>query len=138
VARLDALDFWLGSWSVALRDGTAAGRNTIARALDGVAVREHWRGSDGVEGESLFYFDPAAQVWRQVWVMPGCIKEKRLVRSEGRERVFAGTACIAGRSFPDRTTLVANGDGTVSQLIEHSLDGGRTWRASFDAVYTRA
>ena len=135
---LDALDFWLGRWNVALRDGTPAGANTIERVLGGFAVLENWRGMESGEGKSLFYFDPAGRSWRQVWVMPGCVKEKELVDATAERVVFAGTAFVEGRSFPDRTTLTARDDGTVTQLIEHSLDDGATWLTSFDAVYTRA
>jgi hypothetical protein len=138
MADLDALDFWLGGWNVALRDGTPAGTNLLERALSGYAVFEHWRGADGGEGESFFYFDPANRTWRQVWVMAGCAKEKQLVAGGADELVFAGTAFVAGRSFLDRTTLAPAPDGTVTQRIEQSLDGGRTWQTSFDAVYSRA
>jgi hypothetical protein len=38
----------------------------------------------------------------------------------------------------DRTTLRRLDDGSVSQVIEHSSDGGTTWIKAYDAVYRRA
>jgi hypothetical protein len=135
--HLGVLDFWLGRWSVRTRDGEAAGVDLVERALAGYAVLEHWRNVAGVEGKSLFYYDVAAATWMQLWVMQGFAKRKELVFAEpGRVR-FDGQAFLEGGAIPDRTTLAAEKDGTVSQLIEHSLDGGATWETSFDAVYER-
>jgi hypothetical protein len=134
---LAVLDFWLGRWSVRTRDGGRAGTNLVERALDGYAVLEHWRDVNGVEGKSLFYFDRAAGTWQQLWVHEGWVKRKALVAAgPGRVR-FEGEAVGPGGRYPDRTTLTALPDGTVSQLIEHSRDGGATWEASFDAIYER-
>lgn len=132
---LAVLDFWIGRWSVWTRDGERAGSNRIERALGGYALLEHWRGTAGDEGKSIFFFDRSAGGWRQVWVMDGCVKEKTLELAERGCVRFAGTAFVGGRRFPDRTTLTALEDGTVAQLIEQSLDGGATWIASFDAIY---
>ena len=135
---LNALDFWLGSWTVRDRvTGEHAGENLVERVLDGYAILEHWRGAGGIDGKSLFYWDRQAETWRQVWVARGSVKEKSLAdTAPGRAR-FEGVAHVGGRTIPDRTTLTALDDGSVMQLIEHSLDGGATWIASFDALYVR-
>jgi len=134
---LAVLDFWIGRWSVRTRDGERAGTNHVERVLDGYALLEHWRGAAGDEGKSLFYFDRSAGGWRQVWVMDGYVKEKALELAEPGRARFAGTAFVDGLRFPDRTTLTARADGSVGQLIEHSLDGGESWKTSFDAIYER-
>ena len=135
---LAVLDFWVGRWSVRTRDGEHAGVDVVERALGGRAFLEHWRGADGGEGESLFFLDGHAGTWRQVWATADHHKEKTLELAEpGRVR-FAGTLHAGGRVTPDRTTLTALPDGRVGQLIEHSLDGGATWLASFDAIYERS
>lgn len=130
------LDFWIGRWSVRSRQsGEHAGIDVVERACAGFAVLEHWQSARGGDGESLFYYDVAARAWKQVWVMQGAVKRKELVLAEpGRVR-FEGHAFAEGDVFPDRTTLTAVPDGTVVQVIEHSLDGGTTWETSFDAVY---
>lgn len=136
-AHADALDFWLGSWDVRNPDGSVAGTNLIESVLDGTAVLEHWRGVDGGEGMSFFYFDPLAQSWKQVWVTSTYVKEKVLVSATTEGVRFEGHAFTEDRRFPDRTTLTFLPGGGVRQLIEHSLDEGATWTASFDAVYLR-
>ena len=135
--ELTVLDFWLGEWSVRTRDGAPAGTNLVERILGGHAVLEHWRSAAGEEGKSLFYLDRSAGTWKQVWVMEGYVKEKALVLAGPGRADFAGFAFVDGVRFPDRTALRLLADGRVSQLIEHSLDEGATWRTSFDALYER-
>jgi hypothetical protein len=136
-ARVDALDFWLGSWDVRNMDGSIAGTNIIESALDGHVVLEHWRSADGGEGKSLFYYEPSGRTWNQVWVTSAYVKEKVLVTATDDSLRFEGYVLVDGRKLPDRTTLTLLRGGDVRQLIEHSLDGGATWVASFDAVYQR-
>jgi hypothetical protein len=135
---LSALDFWLGRWHVRTINGVLAGTNHVERVLEGYAILEHWRDVTGAEGKSLFFFDRAASTWRQVWVMQGHVKEKALVEAEAGRVRFEGHALLGEARIPDRTTLYARPDGTVSQRIEHSRDGGATWIVSFDAVYAPA
>ena len=140
-----ALDFWAGDWTVAdTRTHERAGSNRLERVAKGYAFIERWTGAQGDEGTSLFYLDPRACTWRQTWVtdrpeLPGGLKHKELVAisPDGTVR-FQGA--YPGRRFPfvlDRTTLTPRRDGTLRQVIEVSGDGGRTWHAGFDAVYTR-
>jgi hypothetical protein len=66
----DALDFWLGDWTVSWPDGV--GRNRIRRILGGPVIEEVFE-STSTEGEtllgrSLSVRDNADGVWRQTWV----------------------------------------------------------------------
>lgn len=133
--RMHALDFWLGQWDV-LQEGKLVGRNTVESTLDGCAVLEHWRDVQGGEGTSLFYYDQRSDVWKQVWITDraleaGGTKEK----VEQKEYTSAGRIRFQGM---DRTTLDWLQDGTVRQLIERPIDGGKTWRTTFDAIYQRS
>lgn len=137
----DALDFWVGEWSVQV-DGAQVGRNRIAPILGGCALVEEWVDASGGEGRSLFYRIPALGEWRQVWVtpsalQPGGVKEKREVEAPDATSVrFQGSIPLAnGGSYLDRTTLTPLEGGRVRQHIEISTDGGTTWRTTFDAVY---
>jgi hypothetical protein len=135
-----ALDFWIGSWDVRLNDGTRAGVDVVEKSMDGCVVLEHWTDVRQNTGESFFYYHPAAKVWKQVWVVgTGLVKEKQTVAAPQPRAVrFAGlTLRPDGRSIADRTTLLPQPDGTVRQIIEQSLDDGRTWQTTFDAIYTR-
>jgi hypothetical protein len=135
------LDFWVGEWNVYSGD-VKAGENRIEKILDGCAVAEFWVGEGGGEGQSLFYVDTDGQ-WQQVWVTawaanPGGVKEKTNVESDAASVRFQGEIShpVHGR-YLDRTTLTPNKDGTVRQLIEVSVDGGKSWRTTFDAVYKK-
>lgn len=135
------LDFWIGEWIVYSGD-VKAGENRIEKILDGCAVAEFWVGEGGGEGQSLFYVDTDGR-WQQVWVTawaanPGGVKEKTHIESDAGSVRFQGEIShpVHGR-YLDRTTLTPNSDGTVRQLIEVSVDGGGSWRTTFDAIYKR-
>lgn len=135
------LDFWLGDWVVE-SGGQLVGTNRIAPVLGGCAVEEQWTAADGGQGHSLFYYLPALDQWRQVWVTSdaarlGGVKEKREVeRLRGGGLRFQGEIPVAGGgSYLDRTTLTPLDGGRVRQVIEVSQDGGATWRTTFDGVY---
>ena len=139
-----ALDFWLGVWEVSGPDGTTVGTNRITATLGGCAVQEHWTGTDGVEGRSLFYLHSWLGQWRQVWItahpqQPGAVKEKRQVmRFEGPGIRFRGEIMVSPEHYvQDRTTLTPLPDGRVHQLIQWSNDDGRTWQTSFEGWYRR-
>ena len=135
-----SLDFWLGRWTVLSPDGDALGENEIVALLGGAAVVERWRGADGGEGMSLFYYDRRGAMWKQVWVTDTWThKEKQLVdrRADGG-LVFQGAIRARdGTEYLDRTTLTPLSDGRVRQVIETSVDGGGTWRLGFDGRYAR-
>lgn len=142
VPGFHALDFWLGEWEVRIGD-RLAGSNRISPILDGCAVREEWTGASGGRGESLFYYLPATDEWKQVWVTAratasGGVKEKRLVeRLDDGSLRFQGTiATPDGGSYLDRTTLTPLEGDHVRQVIEVSRDG-EEWTSVFDAIYAR-
>ncbi|MDH3495231.1 MAG: hypothetical protein OER21_00500 [Gemmatimonadota bacterium] len=135
------LDFWVGTWTV-WSGPTQVGTNRITKILQGCAITEEWRSASGGEGRSLFYVPPGARHWQQVWVTggalaPGGTKEKRQRTDSlpGGAIRFEGLIRHGEREWLDRTTLTPNADGTVRQVIEISVDGGATWRPTFDAVY---
>jgi hypothetical protein len=136
------LDFWLGDWDVYVGD-TLAGSNHIEKILDGCAVTEDWTSASGSRGHSLFYYLPADQSWKQVWVTGnalsrGGVKEKTLIESTQNSVRFQGEIRLAGGGgYLDRTTLTSLENGEVRQLIEISTDGGKEWRAMFDGRYVR-
>jgi len=136
------LDFWLGDWDVFIGD-QKVGDNHIAKIVDGCAITEDWRAANGARGHSLFYYLPAEQSWKQVWVTGtalsrGGVKEKTMTERMENAVRFQGEIKVAGGdSYLDRTTLTSLENGDVRQLIEVSTDGGGVWLAVFDARYVR-
>ncbi len=144
VAGFQVLDFWVGEWTVVDAEGTAQGVNRIEKILEGCALLEHWTGSEGSEGKSLFYYMPATDQWKQVWVTQqatrtGGLKEKQLIETfdDGGVRFQGEIPIDATRTYLDRTTLTPLSDGRVHQVIEYSTDSGQTWNMAFDAFYVR-
>jgi sugar lactone lactonase YvrE len=137
------LDFWVGDWEVFV-GAQKVGDDRVAKTLNGCAITESWTASNGGQGFSLFYVDPAESRWKQAWVTgralaPGGVKEKRLIETlpGGGVRFEGAVRDTTGQEWLDRTTLVPQPDGSVGQRIEVSKDDGATWEPTFDAVYRR-
>jgi len=138
------LDFWVGNWDVFETNDkgavSKAGTDLVEKVLDGCAIVENWRSVQGFEGKSLFYYRPVQKDWKQVWVTDsGPIKEKALILEspEGGVRFQGELPRQSGGTYLDRTTLTPLEGGRVHQVIEFSLDGGKTWKTMFDAEYRR-
>ena len=137
-ARFAALDFWLGDWDVTNAQGHKVGENSIARIATGCAVRESWTGLYGPNGQSLSFFDPSTDAWRQSWVSDGggLTLFDTGAAKDGRF-VFEGDAVgVDGTVQGSRMTLVPNDDGTVTQIGERAKDGD-AWMEVFRLTYTR-
>lgn len=135
-----ALDFWVGDWTVWVGE-QQVGANRIVKVQGSCAIEEHWSDARGGTGQSLFYYIPWTEEWKQVWVTPGArgtggVKEKRQIDAPAGAVRFQGTVVAAdGTGYLDRTTLTPLDGGRVRQHIEISADGGTTWRTTFDAIY---
>ena len=134
-----ALDFWVGNWEV-FEGTTKSGENSIVKILNGCAIVENWKDVQNNQGKSFFYLLPVAGHWKQVWVQDdGFVKEKEVVSDVIENGIrFQGLMKLKnGTHYLDRTTLIKINADRVRQLIEVSSDEGKTWRATFDAVYVR-
>lgn len=131
-----ALDFWVGAWEVVDPDGKLLGINTIQKAENGFLLTETWSSQDGGSGSSVNFFDPADNMWHQIWVD----SRGSVIRFAGNVHdgamVMNGTSVDAsGKSRSMRMTLTPQDDKTVRQHLEQSTDGGNTWATVFQGTY---
>ena len=131
----DALDFWIGDWSVAWPDGS--GTNSIRRILENRVVEEVFECRDA-DGSTLLGRSLSVRggdgVWRQTWV-----------DSSGTYLDFVG-ADVDGRISFQRT----DPEGTRQRMVwldvtadafrwewQRSTDGGDTWTVMWPLDYRR-
>ncbi|MBK6489651.1 MAG: hypothetical protein IPF98_22980 [Gemmatimonadetes bacterium] len=134
-----AFDFWLGEWEVRTPQGAVAGTSRITSILDGCVIHEAWSGTGGSVGESFNIFDATAKRWHQTWVdNQGMLAQFDGARAPDGAMVMEGPARgPAGEPARSRMSFTPLTDGRVRQLWELSIDGGTTWRTTFDGYYTR-
>lgn len=140
-AEYRQFDFWVGNWDVKDPAGQVIGTNRITREYDGCVLQEHWeaRGAQKQIGSSFNTYSPAARHWHQTWVdstggfllLDGGMAGKSMVLA-GEMPARRGTGTVR-----HRIAFTPNADGTVRQLWEISVDGGQTWKVSFDGTYVR-
>lgn len=139
-AEFRQFDFWVGDWTVMVRDTHVAGVNRITSILGGCALHEDWRGAGGGLGQSFNAYDAADGKWRQSWVsnsglvllLEGGLVDGRMVLSGRRPSPNHRNVTIT-----DRVTWTPLPGGDVRQLWETSEDGGARWRTVFDGRYTK-
>lgn len=130
-------DFWLGTWDVHA-NGNLVGRNVIAKAHGGCTVREEYHATQGAfEGSSFNWYDPANEVWHQVWVDNSGTRLDLIGGLENGSMVMSGMRALNGQSVADRITWTPNDDGTVRQVWDQTSDGGETWKTVFDGLYMK-
>src|SRR5689334_22756756 len=63
-------DFWAGDWDAYDADDLSkpAARVHVDAIVDGCALREDYRGTNGLVGQSLNIYDSVRKVWHQSWV----------------------------------------------------------------------
>jgi hypothetical protein len=133
----DALDFWLGDWTVSWPNGS--GRNIIRRILDGRVIEELFESAsaDGevLLGRSLSVRDSADGVWRQTWVdNTGSYLDFTGVDVDGRI-AFQRTGPQGG--FQRMVWLDVTPDGFRWEW-QRSTDEGVSWTVLWPLDYRRA
>lgn len=130
-------DFWVGTWDVHRPRGRVIVRNVIQSRLEGHLILEHWDGA-GLVGKSFNYWDPAAEWWVKRWVPDNGNKVVMTGRyREGAMRLDGTLSFDHGETVGHRASFTPNDDGTVTQRIQLSRDGGETWGPPWDGIYFR-
>ena len=134
-----AFDFWVGNWDVVTPAGKPAGASRVERILDGCVIMENWTGVGGTyEGKSFNTYDAVDRTWTQHWVDTAGASVLLTGGFEGKNLVYRRDFVRRdGKPTKARMTFFNLGDGQVRQLVEHSIDGGRTWTTQVDLTYRR-
>ena len=130
----DALDFWIGDWTVSWPGGT--GKNQIRRILNDRVVEEVFEchGDDGsLYGRSLSVLDAADGRWKQTWV-----------DSSGAYLDFVGVLVDGRISFQraaddvlQRMVWLDVRDDGFRWEWQRSTDHGASWQVSWPLAYRR-
>jgi len=136
-SEFQRFDFWVGSWVVKDQKGNEIGRNEITKVAAGCAILENWKGSDGVPGTSINYFDKKSGKWNQHWVGGGGEVLHLSGTLEDKAMVMSGTRVTPNGQLLDRISWTLLPDGRVQQEWNTSTDGGQNWKKSFDGFYSR-
>ena len=134
----DDFDFWIGEWDVYV-GGVKRADSSITREFNGCLIRERYSNATGFQGESLNYYDPETDAWKQNWVD----RTGGIVRYTGRSpsrdvmQMSGANTNYRGETQLAEVTWTRNSDGTVHHVIEQSTDNGETWSVYFDGIYVK-
>lgn len=142
-ANHHAFDFWVGRWDVHRRTtGQLVAHSLIEGLYGGCAVRENWMPlQGGGEGGSLSSFDARDGKWHQAWVDAGGSRADFVGGFANGAMVLTGFwpgSGPKGENGITRMTYTREPEGAVRQRGEFSSNGGKTWVATFDLLYTPA
>lgn len=132
-------DFWLGSWNIE-SGGAVVATSVITSELDGCVVMEDFINANGAQARSMSAFDAATGIWHQAYQdnllgnyrLSGSTVPDGMELSGGQEIFHFGLGTFVHREAT--STWHDNGDGTVSQTILGSFDGGPT-QTLFSGIY---
>ena len=133
-------DFMLGSWDVHQGNGNGAqGTATFTKTVTNCLVEEQFAGPGGYAGMSYNTFDVFTQRWVRTYVdtdgqrlhMTGGLSADGAMVLTGTRRGGAGGPVEV------RIAWEPAGEGRVVQRWTYSRDGGATWQAEKEIVYTK-
>jgi len=129
------LDFWLGEWDVFVKDKMTA-TSEITKSEGGCTLHEDYKTLNGFYGRSMNYYDPEDKKYTQIWIdkFNGITTFKETEAREGYLKMNTddGKGTLTAMDYTlDPAT------GNVTQTMESSKDGGKTWKKSFVGVYKK-
>lgn len=138
-AKHQELDFLVGNWVVRDRSGRVLGIDSVTKDHGGCALIERWReAGSGKEGLGIIGYRPETGAWHQDLMI-----HVGFVLSVAGGRDGAGMV-MAGKDYPGRGVTRMHrlrwtpaSDGSVEQLWQTSIDGGRSWQVHFEGVFQR-
>lgn len=129
-------DFWVGNWDVFV-DGEKASESVIERALGGCLIIEHYTSMRyDYSGKSMNFYDVGLDKWVQIWTdNQGNVSRYTGEWRDGKMYFNGKNMNREGTESDVRMEFTPNPDGSVRQLYEQSLDGGKSWETLFDGIY---
>ena len=135
----DALDFWVGDWTLTWADG-GRGTNRIERVADGRVILETFEGhspSGSLHGVSLSVREGDSGPWRQTWA-----------DSSGGYLDLVGVEVDGCLAFERRTEM--DGQRVIQRMVwldrapsgfrwrwQRSTDEGAMWTTGWEIQYRR-
>jgi hypothetical protein len=132
-------DFWLGEWNVYSPDnGPYQGQNSIIKTNGDCLITEQWLGASGTTGDSMNFYDPLEEKWRQIWVSGGAFIDYVGGLDEGGAMILNGEIAYPGNParFGFKGTWSLQSDGSVRQHFEQQDTEGN-WSNWFIGIYVR-
>ena len=131
-------DFWIGKWSVRDSSGKVLGKNAIRKVQNGCALEEQWVSVRGGTGQSINYYHPGSEEWRQLWTDGGASIIELRGGLDAGSMALEGTIYYLSKSVERkfRGTWTPLGDGRVRQLFEEQDEQG-DWEVWFDGFYSK-
>jgi hypothetical protein len=131
------LDFWLGDWTTVHSGGK--GQNRVVKTLNDCVVLETFSGAPGtkLDGISISTYDKVAKKWRQTWEdntgtyfdFEGGIQDGKFM--------FWREAEDHGKKFQQRMVFQDVTKDRINWLWQTSIDGGKTWKTTWNIIYAR-
>jgi len=139
--NFDDFNFWVGEWNVYTNDEKRGfqGTNSVTKHHRNCLIMENWTSAQGGTGQSMNYFDPVEDQWRQLWVAGGYSIDYAGGLDESGSMILRGKINYykSGKSNAFRGTWTANADGSVRQLFEQQNAETNEWSVWFDGLYVR-
>ncbi|MDF1696875.1 MAG: hypothetical protein P1U56_13620 [Saprospiraceae bacterium] len=127
------LDFWLGEWDVYVKDKKTA-TSSITKSEGGCTLHEDYKTLTNFFGRSINYYDPKDEKYTQIWIdkFNGITTFKEVEARKGYLKMTTddGNGTLTNMDYTLDETV-----GHVTQTMESSKDGGKTWKRSFKGVY---
>ena len=131
-------DFWAGNWTVT-NNGKTAGTNDIYYVQDSCILLENWKTAGKYTGTSMNYYDATDKTWNQLWIDNQGASLKLKGQHDGTSMVLMSSPTVNEKNqiVIHKITWTPQESGDVRQLWESTVDGGKSWNALFDGIYSR-
>ena len=129
------LDFWLGEWDVYVKDKKTA-TSDITKSEGGCTLHEDYKTLGGFYGRSMSYYDPVDKKYTQLWI-DKFNSITTFKETEAREGYLKMNTDDGKGTLTAMDYTLDPATGNVTQTMESSKDGGKTWKKSFVGVYKK-